>query len=120
MVERVITEEEEGESKGNDRNDNEAYQVSHSVQDFSSHSYQVSSLCETLQQMNHSYPYKECCCWIEGLFHLGRVWIYEGVINDNENHDDKWEYVSIAPQHDLVICKTFDLKEILVEEIEAA
>jgi len=45
--------------------------------------------------------------------------VNEGVIDYYKLHDDQGHNIGIAPQHNRVVSDSFDLLEVLVEEVEA-
>ena len=107
------------ESKSKERHNDETNEVSHSVEHFTSHSKKVWSLREYFQHVYHSDPNKERRGWVEELLELG-VGVQDQVVDDDKDYQNQGDDVCITPQDDWVVREILNLKEILIEEIEAS
>lgn len=69
--------------------------------------------------MDNSYPNEECGGRVKSSFHFWGVLVYESIIDNDKDHNDEGEDVSITPKYNFVIRKAFDLQKVLVKEVEA-
>lgn len=70
--------------------------------------------------MNNSNPNEEWCSWVESLLECSVVWVNKKIIYNDEDHQRKWEDISITPENYWVVCEILDLQEILIEEVETS